>query len=131
MLSGSIQFSLPFQFKSNHAIFFSKQCFRIFLNDPCKYNTYIYVIYIHLRFIDHSKYALSYAINHSNHKSCISLLSYHFNLQSCISIPIYQKSQSHFSSALNEFNLCFRYIGYRNHRHGPAGLQACIKTFVL
>ena len=27
MLSGSIQFSLPFQFKSNHAKKFSKQCF--------------------------------------------------------------------------------------------------------
>ena len=51
-------------------------------------NTYIHFIYIHLQFIDHSKYALSYAINHSKHKSCISQISYHFNLP------------------LNEFNLC-------------------------
>ena len=33
-----------------------------------------------------------------------------------------------FSYALNKFNLCLRYIGYQSHRHGPAGLQAGIRT---
>ena len=33
-----------------------------------------------------------------------------------------------FSYALNEFNLCHRYTGYQSHWHGPAGLQAGIKT---
>ena len=33
-----------------------------------------------------------------------------------------------FNYALNEFNLCLRYTGYQSHRHGPAGLQAGIKT---
>ena len=33
-----------------------------------------------------------------------------------------------FIFALNEFNLCLRYTEYQSHRHGPAGLQAGIKT---
>ena len=33
-----------------------------------------------------------------------------------------------FNYALNEFNLCLQYTGYQSHRHGPAGLQAGIKT---
>ena len=33
-----------------------------------------------------------------------------------------------FNYALNEFNLCLRYTGYQSHRHGPARLQAGIKT---
>ena len=33
-----------------------------------------------------------------------------------------------FSYALNKFNLCLRYMGYQSHRHGPAGLQASIRT---
>ena len=33
-----------------------------------------------------------------------------------------------FNYAFNEFNLCLRYTVYQSHRHGPAGLQAGIKT---
>ena len=33
-----------------------------------------------------------------------------------------------FSYVLNKFNLCLRYMGYQSHRHGPAGLQAGIRT---
>ena len=73
MLSGSIQL-FSFHFNTNHATFL-KQCFEpffFFFNDQC--NTIrisIHFIYIHLQFINHSKYALSYAITHSKLKSCI------------------------------------------------------------
>ena len=33
-----------------------------------------------------------------------------------------------FSYALNKFNLCLRYMGYQSHQHGPARLQAGIRT---
>ena len=69
----------------------------------------------------------------------MSQCSFHFNWQTCFSIPIFHNLKSiqlcspiHFtstiqlSSTLNEFNLCFRYTGYRNHRHGSVGLQAGI-----
>ena len=55
--------------------------------------------------------------------------SFHFNSQSWFSIPICHSLKSiQFGSALNKFNLCFRYTRYRNHRHGPTGLQAGIKN---
>ena len=55
-------------------------------------------------------------------------ISNQFNSQSCLSIPICHNLKSiQFGSALNKFNLCFRYTGYQNHRHGSAELQAGIK----
>ena len=82
-----------FQFKSIHAMFI-KQLFCTFfpMNNAVQY-IYIY-IYIFISFTFNynslviSSYAISYALNHSNHKSCIFQSYYHF--------------------ALNKLNLCIR-----------------------
>ena len=127
MLSGSIQFHSRFQFKSNHAVLLNK--LSDFLDDQCQNNTYTYFIYNHLWFIDQIQIYTSICNKSLIIKSCISQYSFHFNSQSCFSIPIYHNLKSiQFGYALNKFNLCFRYTGYRNHRHGPAGLQADIKN---
>ena len=44
----------------------------------CATHIYMHFIYIHLQFIYHSKYALSYAITHSKLKSCISQIFLYF-----------------------------------------------------
>ena len=138
MLSGSIQIhsSVSIKIKSCNLTI---QNFQIFMDDQCKYNTYTCYIYNQLQFIDHPKNTLSYSIFH-NLKSiqiCSQIqFSYVIQFSSVIQFSyvnqfnyINQFSYAHqFSYALNEFNLCLRYTGYQSHRHGPAGLQAGIKT---
>ena len=120
------------------------------MDDQYKYNTSTCYIYNLLWFIDHPKNTLSYSINHALIKSCInqimhftmlfSILIFHNlkSIQICSQIKFSSEIQfssanqfsyvNQFSYALNEFNLCIRYTGYQSHRHGPAGLQAGIKT---
>ena len=63
------------------------------------------------------KNTLSYSIFHN-------LKSIQMCSQIQFSYAIQFNSSNQFSYALNEFNLCHRYTGYKSHRHGLAGLQA-------
>ena len=120
------------------------------MDDQCKYNTYTYFMYNRLWFIDHPKkihfhipyFTISKQFNYA-HKfnsvvqfNSVMLINYLKSIQLCQSIQLCKSIISNqfnyvnqFSYALNEFNLCLRYIGYQSHRHGPAGLQAGIKRF--
>ena len=85
-----------------------------------KKKTLLFKVYM---FIDQIQIYTSICNKSLKIKSCISQYSFHFTSQSCFSISICHNLKSiQFGSALNKFNLCFLYTGYRNHRHGPAGL---------
>ena len=127
------------------------------MDDQCKYNTYTCYIYNLLWFIDHPKNTLSYSINHAFHNTLFNFqyftilnqfkYAHKFNLvmqfNSFMSfnliLPINSVMSINSTMSINSImpinsitpltNLTYVFdIQNISHRHGPVGLQACIKT---